>query len=507
MNRREAICTMLGAAAAPGILRGANRPAGDKPNLLFLITDEQRADTMAGYGNTRFHVPNMNRLCSESVIFDRCYASQPVCSPSRSSIQCGQWPHRTGVLTNNMTLRPENKTFPELLADSAYKTAYFGKWHLGDELFPQHGFQEWLSVEDGYNEFFSPGHDQSAISDYAKHLIDLGYKPESKKGTFSRVALAKLPLKDRKPNFIAAQADEFIIQNRNQPWVLYASFLEPHMPFHGPLNDLHTAEEAPVPPNYPGYPIDHEPKFYGQIREVYRTKGYRAYLELPGHDLKNRASFERLNRNYAGLCAEVDNAFGRIMWALEVSGQLENTIIVHTSDHGEMMGAHGLVAKEVMYEEAARVPFLIQAPFRKTKNIHVQEPVSNVDIVPTLLELMGAKIPDTLQGQSLIPAIDGQPLRRNHAVLEWNTVPGAKESSPVLPVTAPNGRTIVSPDGWKLVLYDSNENMLFDHNRDPLEMENLYYRPESLPVIKRLRRKLTEWQKDTGDRLQLPEAN
>src|SRR5947209_4710004 len=98
MNRRQAITTMIGAATAPAILRGANRRSGDRPNLLFLIADEQRADTMAGYGNTRFHVPNMNRLCSEGVVFDRCYVSQPVCSPSRSSIMTGQWPHTTGVL-------------------------------------------------------------------------------------------------------------------------------------------------------------------------------------------------------------------------------------------------------------------------------------------------------------------------------------------------------------------------------------------------------------------------
>jgi arylsulfatase len=501
LTRRQAFRSIAGATLAAQSVRAGSRRLGDKPNLLFLLTDEQRADTMAGYGNNRFHVPNMNRLGAESIVFDRCYASQPVCSPSRSSIQCGQWPHTTGVQTNNLTLPPAAKTLPQILNDSSYRTGYYGKWHLGDELFAQHGYQDWLSVEDGYNKYFSPGHDRNAISDYAKYLLEVGYKPDKK--TFSRIALAKLPFKDRKPNFIASQANEFILKNRDQPWLLFCSFLEPHMPFYGPLNNLHSAQEAPVPPNYPGYP-DHEPRFYGEIRATYQRYGYKSYLSLPGHDLKNRDSFERLNRNYAGLCSEVDNAFGRILWSLEVSGQMENTIIVHTSDHGEMMGAHGLIAKEVMYEEAARVPLIIRAPFRNRKPGRVNTPVSNVDIVPTLLELMNAPIPESVQGQSLIPALNGEPLKRNHAILEWNTVHGAKGASPVLPTDAASGRTIVSPDGWKLVLYQGDNCMLFNRERDPLEMHNLYYRPESAPIIKQLREQIVAWQKETGDDLELP---
>jgi arylsulfatase A-like enzyme len=505
LTRRQAFRSVAGGALASVVARAGNRRAGDKPNLLFLLTDEQRADTTAAYGNTRFHVPNMNRLGSESVVFDSCYASQPVCSPSRSSILSGQWPHTTGVRTNNLTLPPAVKTLPELLADSSYRTAYYGKWHLGDELFAQHGFEDWLSVEDGYNKFFSPGRDRNTISDYAKYLIELGYKPDKRGGdAFSRVMLAKLPLKHRKPNFIASQADEFILKNREQPWLLFCSFLEPHMPFYGPLNDLHSAEEAPVPQNYPGYPVDHEPRFYGQIRATYQRNGYKSYLSLPGHDLKNRDSFQRLNRNYAGLCSEVDNAFGRILWALEVSGQMENTIVVQSSDHGEMMGAHRLVAKEVMYEEAARVPLVIRAPFRSMRPGHVKTPVTNVDLVPTILELMNARIPESVEGQSLVPALNGQALKRNHAFLEWNTVPGSKDASPVLPANAPNGRTVVSPDGWKLVLYDRDNCMLFNHAVDPLEMNNLYYRSDSAPVIKRLRDQIVTWQKETGDQLQLP---
>ena len=144
MNRRE----FFSIAAFPAILRSV-RKAGDKPNLLFLWTDQQRADTMAAYGNTTFRVPVMNRLASESVVFDRAYVTQPVCTPSRSSVMTGLWPHQSGCVHNNIAMKPDTKTVPELLADSSYRTGYMGKWHLGDEIFAQRGFQEWKAIEDG----------------------------------------------------------------------------------------------------------------------------------------------------------------------------------------------------------------------------------------------------------------------------------------------------------------------------------------------------------------------
>src|SRR5437899_1114204 len=126
MTRRSILQSLLVAPAAPAVLRGLRRPA-DKPNLLFLWTDEQRADTMAAYGNHSFRVPVMNRLASRSVVFDRCYVTQPVCSPNRSAVMTGLWPHQSGVITNNIPLPPATPTLPELVGDAAYRTGYFGK--------------------------------------------------------------------------------------------------------------------------------------------------------------------------------------------------------------------------------------------------------------------------------------------------------------------------------------------------------------------------------------------
>ena len=489
LSRRSVIQSMIGAAVcgAPAILRGASRTPGDKPNLLFLWTDEQRADTLAAYGNRRFRMPALNRLASESVVFERCYDTQPICTPARSSVLTGLWPHTNGCLQNNIPLQPDAKTLPELLEDSAYRTGYIGKWHLGDEAFAQHGFQEWHSTEDGYTRYFTPGRDRSARSAYHRFLAELGYSPDAKDNKFSRRFAVRRPVEHCKPAFMAGEAARFVLEHRRQPWLLHVNFLEPHMPFFGPYNDLHSAGEAPIPENYPGAPVDREPEYYRQRRRGFYDNGF------GGHDLKSRPGWQRLNRNYAGLCSQVDQAAGRILWALETSGQAENTIVIFTSDHGEMMGSHGLIGKNVMYEEAVRVPMLLRAPFRRHAHFKFARPVSHIGLVPMLLELMGRPVPDELPGESLLRVLEGKNPAQDHVFSEWHSRD-----------EGPDGRAVFSPDGWKLVLYDTDNCLLFNRRRDPLEMHNLYYRRDYRDVARRLRAKIEAWQKATGDTLRLP---
>jgi len=480
MTRRTALQT-LASLAAPAVLRGARKP-GDKPNLLFIWTDQQRADTMAAYGNHRYRVPALNRLAAESVVFQRCYVTQPVCTPSRSSVMTGWWPHRTGCVRNNIPLPASIKTLPELLGDSAYRTAYMGKWHLGDEHFAQHGFERWVSIEDIYNQYFSPGRDRASRSSYHHFLLKLGYKPDGN-NQFSRRFATTVPVEHSKPSFLAQEAVKFILEHRREPWILYVNTLEPHTPFSSALNDLHSEEEAPLPPNYPGIPEGPEPAWYKARRKQFIER------KTEGFDLRTPEGWKRMHRNYAGLCSLVDQAFARILWALEVSGQAENTIVVHTSDHGEMMGAHSLMAKSVMYEEAVRVPLLLRAPFRIPRPRQVACPVSHVDLVPTLLELMNVRDPG-LDGQSLLGYLSGDRMPGD-VFIEWTADPSEG---------GPNGRAVVTPDGWKLVLHDNDVSMLFDRNRDPLEMRNLYGAPET----KQLRAKIEAWQRKTQDKLALP---
>ncbi len=479
---------------APAILRGAVRRVGDKPNLLFLWTDEQRADTMAAYGNTRFHVPALNRLASQSIVFDRAYVTQPVCTPSRSSVMTGLWPHQSGCVNNSIPLPAAAKVLPELVNDSAYRTGYMGKWHLGDEIFRQHGFHEWCSIEDDYIAQYSAGRDREARSDYDQFLRKRGYQPDGKNNVFTRAFATRLPVEVSKSAFLAGRAQQFMTEHRSRPWMLYVNFLEPHMPFEGPYNDLHTEEEAPLPANFPGIPDRGEPEWYRQRRATsFRTKGQ---VRNPAPDA--RTLFQRTARNYAGLCTLVDGALDRILWTLEATGQAENTIVVFTSDHGEMMGAHSMLAKQVMYEEAVRVPLLLRVPFRRQLPAHVKHPVSGIDLVPTLLDLLGREqAGEVLPGRSLIPALADPAARRENVVLEWTA--DVKDSG-----AGPSGRTIISPDGYKLVLYDTDLSMLFDHNKDPLEMHNVYGLPAYSSVQSGLRKALERWQNATNDRFKLP---
>lgn len=478
LDRRRLLWLLGGGGALPQVLPGKRRRPGDKPNLLFLQTDQHRFDTMAAYGNHRFRVPAMNRLAAESVVFDRCYVSQPLCTPSRATLMTGLWPHQHGCVDNNIPLPPSVPTLPERLGDADYRTGFFGKWHLGDEHFAQRGFEEWASVEDGYNEHFSPGRDRARRSDYHHFLTRAGYEPDDG-GTFSRLFATQMPLELCKPAFLANKAAEFVLRHRSEPWILHVSFLEPHRPYEGPLNDLHSAEEAPSPPNFPGLPVEREPRIYEKSRASSRSKGYA---------IEDPAVIQRLNRNYAGLCAQVDMAIGEILWALEASGQADNTVVVLTADHGEMMGAHTLLAKFVMYEESVRVPLLLRVPFMHSGGVHVSQPVSNVSVVPTLLEALGRPDSGELPGESLLALCRGEPPREDHVFIEWF---GMSDGG--------DGRTVITPDGWKLALYDRDNCMLFNRRRDPLEMSNLYYLETSRPTIAGLRKRLERWQRRVSD--------
>jgi len=138
---------LTASAAALGATAMAAPEKRRKPNLLVLWTDEQRADTLAVYGNRRIHTPHLNRLATQSFVFRDAYVSQPVCTPSRATVMTGLYPHQCGCTANNIPLRADTPCLPELLADPDYATGYMGKWHLGDEIFAQHGFREWVSIE------------------------------------------------------------------------------------------------------------------------------------------------------------------------------------------------------------------------------------------------------------------------------------------------------------------------------------------------------------------------
>lgn len=490
---------LTGVAAIPFSLTAQTtiqRP--QKPNILFICTDEQRAATMAVYGNRQFDVPNMNKLADRSVVFMNSYCTQPVCTPSRGSMMTGLYPQKHGATQNNKPLSEDAKCLPELLNDASYATAYFGKWHMGNEVFAQHGFKEFDSCEDNYFSYFSKDRDQKQRSGYHHYLLSKGYKPDSKDGTsFSRGFASTLPYEDTKPNWLAKKAVGFLGRHKDEPFILYVDLLEPHMPFSGPFNEYHQLDKLSLSANVNVRMTENDPVRYRAIAID-----------------QNKDDVLKIYRKYAGLCHSVDICLGEIMTKLDDLGLSDNTIIVYTSDHGEMMGSHSLMYKSVMYEEAVRVPLLIHVPWLQSQQMKVGNLTTNINLVPTLLELLGKNpknYPD-LQGKSLVPILQGKPVKNETAFVIWND--NGKDGAPahdignikkdnVMKYVYANFRTAISPAGWKLTLSDVDKNQLFNLGKDPLELENLYYTGKYDTVIKAMRTEIIQWQLRTGDNCKL----
>ena len=483
-----------------------------KHSLLFIFTDEQRADTMAAYGNELIDVPNLNRFAKECQVFDKCYVTQPVCTPSRSTLMTGLCPHTNGCTQNNVPLRPDTPCLPEMV--SGYRTAYFGKWHLGDEVFAQHGFDHWVSVEDMYIPHYREGRDRNTRSTYHHWLVKQGYAPDLQRdqgpGVFSRPAAARLPEEHCKPAYLADETCEWLrALGSSDPFAACVNFLEPHMPFTGPRDGQYDPGDIPLPGNF-----DHPPAAGSHLRNRMLHAGYRSE-GYGGVSLDTEDGWRRIRANYWGLVSQVDAAVGRILDAVAACGRADDTIVVFTSDHGDMMGSHQLLAKTVMYEEAVTVPLLIHAPGLTPGRISA--PVSQLDLVPTLLDLMNEPIPSGLQGQSLRAAMEGGRYEPRDVVIEWDGtetgvsgIEGTAEFPDYLASLAPPDqleralrdplRTIITPDCWKLVYSpDLGQHALYDLNADPLELHDLCRDPEHQSRIKDMTRRLAAWGQRTGD--------
>ncbi len=506
MHRRTFLHhTVVGGTAlglAPRLPASARLPR--KPNLIVFLPDQQRADTLAPYGNGRTHAPNLNKLATQSTVFERAYVTQPVCTPSRSSLLTGLWPHQSGCTENNRALPTHAQTLPELLADPDYRCGYFGKWHLGDEVFAQRGFHDWVSIEDIYQEHFSAGRERGRLSDYSRFLLEKGHQPDSPaRGAFSRKFASQLPIELSKPVFLERHACDFIERNRRQPFILFISFLEPHTPYSGPLNHEHRLDEVEFDANAT-HPFDESMPLKYRLKQEAQAEEYG----------RTPAEFRPIKRNYLGLVTQIDRSIGGVLKKLDDLALADHTVVVHTSDHGDMMGSHRLFEKEVMFEESVRVPFLVRLPGQQQQN-RIAEPVSHIDFVPTMLDLLGRPPHGQCAGRSLAPCLRREARPQSPVFIQWSPKPGRTErvkkntqlASPAAVARAcgESTRTVVTPDGWKLSLRDTDHPELYHLPKDPGEMRNLM--PEPPPqIVARLTGLIDAWQKACGDSLRLVPA-
>ena len=472
-----------------------------KPNLLVFLPDQQRADTIACYGSGKVHAPNLNKFASQSVVFEQTYITHPVCTPSRSSLMTGTWPHINGCTHNFMRLDPRFRCLPEMIGDSDYRCAYMGKWHLGDEVFAQHGFEEWISIEDSppFRANFGPGRDPKAISDYSKFLFSKGLTPKEGQDFFDSSFATTLSLDLSKPKFLEGKACEFLDRHKREPFVLFVAFLEPHPPYNGPLNDEHPVDQIEVESNA------------GQVFGADMPLRYRLRQE---NDKKRFGTppekFRKTKQKYLGLVTEVDQSVGAILTKLEALGLADNTIVIHTSDHGDMMAAHGLMGKEVLFQEAARVPYLVRLPNQR-RSFSVKQPISHIDFAPTILDLLGKAPHEQCAGKSRAALIRGESNPSETVFLEW--APGKKpkfdkhtklgKPDEIKRALSESTRAAISPDGWKLCLRDNDKSELYNLREDPREEHNLYERNEQKDVVVRLSDEIHHWQASVKDNVKV----
>ncbi len=490
-----------------------------QPNLLFLFTDEQAAGTMAAYGNTAIETPHLDRLASQSVVFDRAYVTQSVCTPSRSTLMTGLYPHTNGCTENNRRLPVDVPCLPELGDFTDYATAYHGKWHLGDEIFAQHGFDEWISIDDGYRGYYREGRDPQAHSTYHEWLVEQGFEPDvvgpDGYRSFSRGFCARLPEEYSKPLYLGNEASRFIRQNRHRPFALVVNFFEPHMPYFGPRDAQYDPADVTLPPNFYCIPDESNPLKTRLYHEGYYAHGH------SGLPLKTEDDWRRMIANYWGLVSLVDTHTGRILDTLRDCGLEQDTIVVYTSDHGDMMGSHRLLAKCTQFDEAATVPLLVRIPGIAEGGRHVTHPVSQVDLVPTLLDAMGQNVPAGLQGASMLPCLTGQgDLVHKDVIVEWNgynngfgDVLGQASVLPewqrlaskqeIITALGDPVRTIITPDGWKFNWSSIGEDELYHLADDPQETRNVAGEPQHRTLVQDLKRRIREWQVRTGDAAEL----
>lgn len=494
---------------------GKSKEEPRRPNIIFMMTDDHTSQAMSCYGGTLLHTPNMDRIAAEGIRLDRCYAVNALSGPSRACILTGKFSHENGFTDNASTFDGSQQTFPKLLQDAGYETSVIGKWHLITE--PQ-GFDYWciLTGQHEQGDYYDPDFNENG-----KQIEEKGYTTD----IITDKAIAYLESRDKSKPFCMMYHHK--APHRNwmpaprhlgmfndtvfpEPATLFDSYegrgsaaAQQDMSISRTLtNDwdlkLLTREELlrdttnRLSQVYRRMPADVQAKW----DSVYapRIAEYRSG-KLKGDDLV-RWKYQQYLRDYLATVVAVDENIGRLMDYLEQTGELDNTIIVYTSDQGFFLGEHGWFDKRFMYEECQRMPVVIRYP-QAIKPGSVSDAIAmNVDFAPTFLDFAGVPVPDDIQGMSLKPVLtNGGKVPedwRKAAYYHYYEYP-AEHS-----VKRHYG---IRTADFKLIHFynDVDEWEMYDMVNDPNELNNVYDDPAYADKRQELMALLAETQKQYGD--------
>ncbi|MFM0727585.1 choline-sulfatase [Paraburkholderia strydomiana] len=435
-------------------------------NILILMADQMTPFALAAYGHSLTKTPNLDRLAKEGVVFESAYCASPLCAPSRFSFLSGKLPSAIGAYDNAAEFPSQTLTFAHYLRAEGYRTVLSGKMHFcgADQL---HGFEERLTTDIYPADFgWTPNWDAPGARPTWYHnmssVIDAGPCVRTNQLDF-----------DDEVTFTARQKLFDIARERHagketRPFCMVASLTHPHDPYAIPKKywDMYRDEEIDMPVHRDS--LDEADAHSRRLRHVCETD------LTPPTDQQIRNA----RRAYYGAIAYVDDQFGAILEALEQSGLAKDTVIVVTSDHGEMLGERGLWYKMTFFEGGCRVPLIVHAPQQFDAH-RVQGSVSHLDLLPTLVELARGEAPavwpDSLDGRSLVPHLRGTRGAHDEAIGEY-----LAEGAIAPMVMVRRGR-------FKFIHTPADPDQLYDVQADPLERENLAQRREYALQVAALR--------------------
>jgi len=455
LNRREFLNVAGGTTAFQAVI-----PTRETKNLLMLTMDQHRADCTGCYGNRVVRTPVMDRLAREGVRFARHFVQAPQCVPSRGSLHTGRYPHVHRAFTNRFRLPDREQTLARVLHERGYKTACIGERPFAPNN-STGGFGEICGEEEHRALLKKEGWEGSKVAEFESKL----------KETFQAYPVPwgeELDVSTVTANL----AVDFLRRNQAGPFFLQASFRRPHHPFDPPrpYDRMYAQAEFPKPQRRANEFSTKPPE---QQRALESTAGF-DLRKLTDSDLR------RICSHYYGSITLTDKCLGRILDEVEALGLSGKTLVVFNSDHGEMLGDHGLLFKGgYMYDQVLHVPLIMRFPEVLPAGRVVEPATQEIDQMPTLLRLLNAPLPDGVQGRSLLPLIPDAagPVR-------WDETVYAE---------FPNIKMVRTPDR-KLVYYPGRPyGELYDLRNDPQELENLWADPGRAADKQEMMARLTDW--------------
>lgn len=464
MNRREFVKRGAAAstvAAMPLSAKVPVNPSSKRPNVLYIFSDQHRAVSLPGEAFNQAMAPTLDRFRRENLSMDRCISNYPLCVPHRAILVSGRYPTQSQVTHNAQTLQPLVPGLGETFREAGYNTGYVGKWHLyeGEGKFVpkgpyRFGFEDW-----------------HAWSNTNKHYDGI---------TFDQETGERLTIPGYQPTRMTDQALEFINKQKGgeKPWFLVLSWNPPHPPFDPPAEDRDLYPESSL-----------------KLRPNVRFPTPADKITNPYPQLASLDTLRQAEQGYYGAISAVDKEFARLLKALDDNGMADNTLVVYTSDHGEMMGSHGHMAKQMPHEESCRVPFFVRLPERKGHGRSSDALFASVDIYPTLCGLANIPVPKHCSGRDFSNIIrgDGKFQEPEVVFLMNEQGPATRQEVNVQTYRGVRTRThtyAVQLDGrW----------CLYDNTADPYQMKNVVKDPANKALIEKLDAALIAWSKSTGD--------